>query len=33
VETIPEGVIRSTPADIRGRLGEWRQLLGLDPSK
>lgn len=33
VEVIPEGVIRSKAEDIRGRLGEWRQLVGLDPSK
>jgi hypothetical protein len=32
VEVIPDAVIRSTVEDIRGRLGEWRQLLGLDPS-
>jgi hypothetical protein len=29
VETIPEAVIRSKPDEVRGRLGEWRQLLGF----
>jgi len=33
VEGIPEDVIRSTPDDVRGRLGDWRRLLGLDPSR
>ena len=29
VEAIPDAVIRSKPSEVRARLGEWRQLLGL----
>jgi hypothetical protein len=29
VEGIPDAVIRQKPEEIRGRLAEWRQLLGL----
>jgi hypothetical protein len=29
VEAIPEAVIGSKPEEVRGRLGEWRQLVGF----
>jgi hypothetical protein len=29
VEAIPDAVIRQKPEEIRGRVAEWRQLLGL----
>ncbi|HET9770140.1 MAG TPA: hypothetical protein VFS16_04570, partial [Acidimicrobiia bacterium] len=29
VESIPEAVIRSGPDEVRGRLADWKQLLGL----
>lgn len=29
VEAIPEAVIRQKPEEVRGRLEEWRHLLGL----
>jgi len=32
VEAIPESVIRQRPDQVRERLGEWRNLLGLDAS-
>ena len=32
VEAIPDAVIRQTADQVRGRLSEWRQLLGLPPT-
>jgi hypothetical protein len=29
-DQVPEATLRMTPADVRSRLGEWRQLLGVD---
>ena len=28
VDGIPEATLRMSPADVRGRLGEWRSLVG-----
>jgi hypothetical protein len=32
VEAIPDAVVRQWPDEVRARLSDWRQLLGLDPS-
>lgn len=32
VEAIPDAVIRQAADQVRGRLSEWRQLLGLPPA-
>jgi len=32
VETIPEWVVRQQPDQVRGRMSDWRHLLGLESS-